>query len=106
MPVEISQAGALTRLPRVNCSAFWLRGETRSCLEFAHIQQFRVYHRDQSAAFAEPADPWGRARPGGLPLAKPRAIVVLVDRGGAMIATRPDRGIFAPRERIQTQSPS
>src|ERR1700681_4447491 len=32
----------------------------------------------------------------------PRAIVVLVDRGGAMIATRPDNGISTPHERIQT----
>src|ERR1700737_1103850 len=31
---------------------------------------------------------------------QPRAIVVLVERGGAMIATRPDKGIFAPHERI------
>src|SRR6202048_4528099 len=33
---------------------------------------------------------------------EPRAIVVLVDRGGAMIATRPDKGISTPHERIET----
>jgi hypothetical protein len=29
-------------LPRWNCSAFSPGGETRSCPEIAHIQQFRV----------------------------------------------------------------
>jgi len=38
MPVEIGQAGALTRLPPLNYSAFSLQEETRSCLEIAHIQ--------------------------------------------------------------------
>src|ERR1700676_2174120 len=44
-----------------------------------------------------PAPAW--ARNGG-----PGVIVVLVERGGAMIATRPDTGIFASHGRIQTQS--
>src|SRR5712664_2112565 len=35
---------------------------------------------------------------------EPGVIVVLVERGGAMIATRPDKGIFAPHGRIQTQT--
>ena len=30
-------------LARVNCSAFWRRGETRSCPEITHIQLFRVH---------------------------------------------------------------
>jgi hypothetical protein len=74
-------------------------GKPRSCPEIAHIQQFRVYVLDRSAGiilFPAPA-----ARP-GLRFGEPDAIVVLVKRGAAMIATRPDKGISTPHERIQT----
>src|SRR3984893_17397825 len=89
----------LAGLPRANYSAFWRRGETRSCLEIAHIQQFRVYILDRTTCnFRIPRAGRSLARRFG----GPRAIVVLVERGGAMIATRPDDGIFAPHERIRT----
>jgi len=70
MPVEIGQAGALTRLPPVDRSAFSPRGETRSCLEIAHIQQFRAHpprqtglHGPYSRRWPTPlASPWRTGR--------------------------------------------
>src|SRR6267142_6369366 len=56
MPAAIGQVGALDRSPRANSSAFSLRGETRSCLEIAHIQQFRERPPRQTG-------PHGRRRP-------------------------------------------
>jgi hypothetical protein len=73
---------------------FGCEGKPRACPEIAHIQQFRVFPGYRQAVLALPT----------LPQGWPRAIVVLVERGGPMIATRPDKGIFAPRELTQTQN--
>ncbi len=71
-----------------------------------HAWKSRIFNNLACARVAGPACILApcRTEPGvGACHAPPRAIVVLVERGGAMIATRPDKGIFAPHERFQTQ---
>src|SRR3982074_3781898 len=90
---------ALAGLPQANYSAFRPRGETRSCLEIAHIQQFRVYILDRSTCNFRIAR---AGRSVGTALSRAARDCRPCGPRWGYDSHSPDKGISTPHGRIQT----